>query len=339
MRSTIRHSLVHRLGLFYAAIIYAVILFGHLACGGDEVQGPINHAPGGVTLVQPDSGAADVPSNPTLIWTGGEDADGDSVVFDVYLGMNEPLPLARTTGDTSFTVTTGLPPATGHLWRVVARDPDGAAAQSSTWPFTTGSNSAPPAPTDPVPADGAVNVTQAAVLSWSAGPDPDVDPVTFDVYFGTTNPPAFVGNQTPSSYDPPGDLAFSTAYYWRIVAKDDQGGESTGPVWTFTTESPLNLPPSAPSDPNPGNVAINVPRDTNLSWTGGLDPDGDSVTFDVYLGTTNPPAFVQNQASSPYDPPVNLDSTTTYYWQIVAKDDQGGETSGPVWTFITGATL
>jgi hypothetical protein len=240
MRSPIRYSPGRWLGLFDAIILFAVILIGHAACDSDDVQAPVNQAPQAVTLVEPDSGAVDVPTNPTLTWMGGEDADGDSVAFDVYLGTNEPLPLVGTTGDTSLTVTTGLPPMTDFFWRVVARDPAGASAQSATWVFTTG--------------------------------------------------------------------------------------------------TALNLPPSAPSDPVPGSVSINVPLDTNLSWAGGVDPNGDPVTFDVYLGTTNPPPFIQNQAASPYDPPANLDSSTTYYWRIVAKDNQGGETSGPLWTFVTGTT-
>jgi hypothetical protein len=33
--------------------------------------------------------------------------------------------------------------------------------------------------------------------------------------------------------------------------------------------------------------------------------------------------------------PEKLNSDTTYYWKVVAKDGKGGETEGNVWSFTT----
>jgi Tfp pilus assembly protein PilE len=44
-----------------------------------------------------------------------------------------------------------------------------------------------------------------------------------------------------------------------------------------------NQPPALPSNPSPANSASGLDRDFQLSWECS-DPDGDSLTFDVYLG-------------------------------------------------------
>ena len=89
-------------------------------------------------------------------------------------------------------------------------------------------------PTDPSPEDGAINVTIDAILSWTGG-DPDGDPVTYDIYFGTTSPPEKIeGNQTETTYDP-GTLDYETTYYWKIIAWDDSGESTEGAIWEFTT--------------------------------------------------------------------------------------------------------
>ena len=72
------------------------------------------------------------------------------------------------------------------------------------------------------------------VLSWSGG-DPDGDPVTYDVYFGTDSiAPPYVATVHDTLYQP-GRLNWDTTYYWYIVAKDDKGLTSTGSLWHFST--------------------------------------------------------------------------------------------------------
>ena len=63
----------------------------------------------------------------------------------------------------------------------------------------------------PSPADGSTAIGINADLSWTPGNGA----VSHDVYWGTTNPPAFRINQSGTSYDP-GTMAMSTTYYWRI---------------------------------------------------------------------------------------------------------------------------
>jgi len=62
------------------------------------------------------------------------------------------------------------------------------------------------------------------------------------------------------------------------------------------------------------------------------------VTYDVYFGKDALPGtpVSAGQTATTYDPGI-LEGHSTYHWKVVVKDDQGGVTSGPEWTFTTGA--
>ena len=95
-------------------------------------------------------------------------------------------------------------------------------------------NRAPSQPSTPSPKNGESYVQTTPVLSWIAE-DPDGDLVTFDVYFGTSNPPLkIINNQSSLSFNP-GTLAYQITYYWRIFSWDGFGESTNGPVWSFTT--------------------------------------------------------------------------------------------------------
>jgi hypothetical protein len=195
-------------------------------------------------------------------------------------------------------------------------------------------NNPPYTPSNPSPADGAINVELTADLGWTGG-DPDGDPVTYDVYFGTTSPPPKVSsNQSATMYDP-GTLTYATTYYWRIVAWDSHGASTAGPIWHFLTISEGNNPPNTPKNPSPANGATSIDLNIVLGWTGG-DPDtGDTVTYDVYFGSTStPPKLISNQTGTSYQP-APLNANTTYYWKIISWDNHHASTTGPLWSFTT----
>ncbi|MCK5160289.1 MAG: pre-peptidase C-terminal domain-containing protein, partial [Candidatus Aureabacteria bacterium] len=105
------------------------------------------------------------------------------------------------------------------------------------------SNNPPDLPSIPLPVDGSVDVYVNMILSWIGG-DPDVeDIVSYDVYFGTSDPPELVSSgQSGITYDP-GILSGNTTYYWQIVATDDKAVSTSGPVWSFTTGVAVNTSP------------------------------------------------------------------------------------------------
>src|SRR5204863_8795349 len=84
---------------------------------------------------------------------------------------------------------------TTYFWRIVARNADGTTV-GPVWSFST---IAPPgAPTSPVPANGAAGVSPTPTLTWTAN-----GATSYDVQFGTTNPPPQVtSGQATTSYQP-----------------------------------------------------------------------------------------------------------------------------------------
>ncbi len=93
----------------------------------------------------------------------------------------------------------------------------------------------PPLPgpsSNPEPGDGATYVDINTDLSWTAG----TDATSHDVYFGTSEPLPFIGNQTATTFEP-GTLAEATMYYWRIDSVNGWG-KTAGDVWIFFTIIP-----------------------------------------------------------------------------------------------------
>ena len=106
-------------------------------------------------------------------------------------------------------------------------------------PVSLISRAAPATPSNPTPADGALNVPTTTSLSWAADPEAR----NFEVSLGTTNPPPVVGSANKSATFSPNTLQAGTTYYWRVVAKGTAGTSTTGPIWRFTT---VGAPPPPP---------------------------------------------------------------------------------------------
>ncbi len=112
-----------------------------------------------------------------------------------------------------------------------------------------------------------------------------------------------------------------------------RGSNPTIGAWEFPGAGG-NYPPNAPSNPFPANGGSGLPINLTMSWTCS-DPDGDPLTYDIYFGTNNNPPLVSvNQLLTTFLPGL-LNTNTTYYWRVVAKDNQGNSTSSSVWNFST----
>jgi mannosyl-glycoprotein endo-beta-N-acetylglucosaminidase len=106
-------------------------------------------------------------------------------------------------------------------------------------------------------------------------------------------------------------------------------GESAFAETTFEWFSP----PGVATNPFPESGDTILVRNPTLGWT----PGNGSNSFDVYLGTTNPPSFLINTTSNSFQTEI-LNSNTTYYWRVDCKN-QYYTTEGDVWTFTTGFSI
>jgi len=108
-----------------------------------------------------------------------------------------------------------------------------------------------------------------------------------------------------------------------------------------------NLCPEIPQNPTPPDFAHNVNVYSSLSWDPCGDPDGETVTYTVYLKARDPQftsndIVSENQTALSFNPgndiPLpgfHMEGVTKYFWKIVAYDEHGAKSEGPVWCFKT----
>jgi hypothetical protein len=121
------------------------------------------------------------------------------------------------------------------------------------------------------------------------GPDTEI-PITYDVYLGTDiSQMERVGVDLEEPVFNPCILDYETTYYWQVTARNDCG-QTTGPIWSFTTEAWL---------PQPEDGAMDVPIETLLEWNGsssgncdepcGVENGGfETGEFDPWVAVTGP---------------------------------------------------
>lgn len=107
---------------------------------------------------------------------------------------------------------------------------------SSLKPSGTIKNDPPDAPSNPYPADGAIDQDITIHMSWGWN-DVDGDTLKFYIYFGTESNPALVDTNLYGGYYDPPTLEYNHTYYWKIIADDGHGNQTAGPIWHFTTRA------------------------------------------------------------------------------------------------------
>ncbi len=93
----------------------------------------------------------------------------------------------------------------------------------------------------------------------------------------------------------------------------------------------IEVAPTAASEPYPADLSTDARTELTLGWK-----EGEHVqSHIIYFGLTNPPDSVSKQASATYKP-EELETNTTYYWQV-DEVNAFGMAKGPVWSFTTGS--
>jgi len=272
---------------------------------------------------QPPDGGEDVQRVPNLK-ISVSDAEGENMDIKWYSNSEGSWTIFGTdidveNGTYSQTNSNFSEYSTTYYWYVTVSD--GVYTKSSPiFSFTTEDNKPPNTPSNPSPADGETNVNINKVLTWLGGDPNQGDTVIYDVYFGKSTPPPLVKEGITQSAYAPGTMDLETKYYWKIHAEDDNGLTSTGPIWSFTTQSEPNDPPEAPDIYGPPSG----PPGRQLSWAfSSFDPDGHDVKYIIEWGDGD----THETGYYPHSKAVEASHTYTelgdYTIIIKAEDEKG----------------
>jgi hypothetical protein len=255
----------------------------------------------------PADGAESIDTGVTLRWTAGFGSKLHTVYFgDNFDDVNNAtggLPQ----GTTTYTPGT-LKLAKTYYWRVDEFDII-ATYKGDVWSFTTEG-----AVGNPNPANGAVDVKQTQIITWS----PSVFAASHQLYFGTdkdvvknadTGSPEYKGTRDlgAESYDP-GKLELGATYYWRIDEVNSANPDSPWPgiLWSFTTAGFLVVDDFEDYDSGDNQIWY--------SWKDGLG----------YAAHGNEPAYPGNGTGSA----VGDENTASYTEETIVH---GGNQSMPFW--------
>lgn len=200
-------------------------------------------------------------------------------------------------------------------------------------------NVAPTVPVLTLPVDNKLCVNNSVSFEWNESTDKNNDNITYKIEIAKDNQFAeIIETVEGTSNSQEIELEKNTAYYWRIQATDIEGLSSDySPVYKFYTagDAVVNHLPFLPELVAPDINAALSTATVSLQWNADdVDPD-DILTYDVYLGTANPPTEKISENNTTKTADVNLEPTKEYFWKVVAKDSKGGETIGQIWKFKT----
>lgn len=217
-----------------------------ISCGGGgndpaPAPEPKNTAPTVPLLISPLANKLCISNIVSFEWGISIDAEKNPIVYQLQIATdNQFAQIVSTSEITNLTQTVTLEKGKAYYWRVKSIDSKNASsAYSSTNSFYTEgvavSNHIPFIPQMLSPTNNSTISGTSTTLKWS-GSDMDVnDVLSFDVYLGTEANPTtkIIDNKTVTSYD--ATLQATKIYYWKVVVRDNKGGETNGQIWSFRT--------------------------------------------------------------------------------------------------------
>jgi len=268
-----------------------------------------------------------VSRTPQLTWIPGRDA----VSHDVYLGTQNPPQYRTSTTDATY-IPDELASNTQYYWRVDAVTAD-STITGPTWTFHTETDQAPPQATDPLPANGAVDVPAPVKrLDWEID---QFQTDTVKLYFGTTPDNLTLKDTYVAPGYKLGPLSLGTTYYWRVDLVN-QYGTTEGEVWNFTVESSGYDEADYVQSTGPDGIVSMEAEDYtdstiigNHQWTVVTNPEGYSGDGAMQVLPADGSYMFVNYASnaSRLDSAVDFKKTGTHYIWVRSLHDNGTNNS------------
>jgi outer membrane protein assembly factor BamB len=266
------------------------------------------------------------------------DPDDDPLLYDIYFSDHEdPILVSKNFRATEWTPAEAniqLVPYKEYFWKIVVKDSKGL-EKSTPVKSVEFENKEPEKPLLTVDYDPDKVIALPFEITWISQDEDDGQNLYYDFYMGKEKDKLrlVAENLETESYSLSG-LEGGQRYYWKIISKDNFGGMAESDIYSLTT----NQPPLGPVNPGIKNGSSNVSStNTALSWEIPENPDNDTLSYDIFIGTDSKTLkLVASDISEATYKLASLTGNEQYYWQIVTKDEYGEETAGPVWSFKTG---
>ena len=261
------------------------------------------------------------------------DPDGDDMTVNFYNAIDHSLfgTVLETPSETTASISVkNLENGALYNWYVTIDD-GSYIITSEIWSFTTVQfieNEPPSTPAIPTGSEYLQPNDNAPYFTSAVDPN-NGDTVYYKFDWGDGSTSEWTTAETvENSWDTGG------TYTVKAMAKDDSEAESD---WSDGLTVTVNSPPSQPTLKEPTNHLVGVDINTlTFDWDDCEDPEGNSITYMLYLSEQNPPVYWKDVGGSEYSIKSPLKPNTHYYWKVVARDTHGAESEPSViWDFIT----
>lgn len=284
-------------------------------------------------LTSPNDSSEAVGTNPVFNWEAS-DPSGKALTFDLFIGTDKTQLLLQASGLTSTTYELKeyqLKKEETYYWKVVASN-GLSSINSDIWSFS--SVPSPAAPKLLLPLDSGF-VREEITFEWEPVIASPGEKILYDLYFGEDNPPKKIitrlDGKTSFELDA-STLDIGKRYYWFVRTSDLISGNASE-VASFK-----RLVAGAPDEPSlvsPGNSKGIFDSNVAFNWEATADPEGDDITYDLFVGEDFPPTNKVAADISATNFSLNsLVAGTSYFWMVEAKDPAGHISSSEIYSFI-----